>query len=141
MLFASKGYAVGGKHGPRLKLPRQMPIRYRQDFAAVMDGRSRLAREVRDRLTAMLTDLGGEGILSHAQISLCKRAVWLELCCEHEETRVADGCGIDIGPHTQLVNTLVGLYKTLGLKRQAREASLTEYLKKGGESTPREGSP
>jgi hypothetical protein len=52
------------------KIPRQMPIRYRQDFATVMDGRSRLAREVRDPLSALLADLGGEDVVSHAALSL-----------------------------------------------------------------------
>ena len=84
---------MGGKNGLRPKLPRLMPVRYREDFAAVMDGRSRLAREVRDRLSALVADLGGEDALSHAQRSLCQRAVWLELCIEHEETRIAEGGG------------------------------------------------
>jgi hypothetical protein len=126
---------MGGKNGLRPKLPRLMPVRYREDFAAVMDGRSRLAREVRDRLSALVADLGGEDALSHAQRSLCQRAVWLELCIEHEETRIAEGGGVDIGPHTQLVGGLVGVYRLLGLKRQAREARLSDYLRRG-ESGP-----
>jgi hypothetical protein len=47
-------------------------------------------------------------------------AVCLELCIEHEETRIAEGGGIDIQPHTQLVGGLLAIYKALGLKRQAR---------------------
>ena len=74
---------MGGKNGLRPKLPRLMPVRYREDFASIIDGRSRLAREVRDRLSALVADLGGEDALSHAQRSLCRRAVWLDLCVEH----------------------------------------------------------
>jgi hypothetical protein len=123
---------VGGKNGLRPKLPRLMPVRYREDFASVMDGRSRLARELRDRLSALVADLGGEDALSHAQRSLCQRAVWLELCIEHEETRIAEGGGIDIAPHAQLVGTLLSIFKTLGLKRQPRPTpSLRDYLTKG----------
>jgi hypothetical protein len=84
-----------------------------------MDGRTRLGREVRDRLQALVIDLGGDDTLSHAQRSLCRRAVWLELCIEHEETRIAEGGGIDIQPHRQLVGGLLAIYKALGLKRQA----------------------
>ena len=32
----------------------------------------------------MIADLGGEGTMSHAQISLCRRAIWLELMVEPE---------------------------------------------------------
>ena len=39
---------------------RTLPVRYGQNFAAMLDGRCRLAREVRDRLQALIADLGGE---------------------------------------------------------------------------------
>lgn len=39
--------------------------------------------------------------------------------------------GIDIQPHTQLVDSLLAIYKALGLKRQARQTRLSDYLKKG----------
>jgi hypothetical protein len=77
------------KPGLRNRLKRTLPVRYGQDFAVMMGARTRLGREVRDRLQALVTDLGGQGTLSHAQYSLCKRAVWLELCIEHEESRIA----------------------------------------------------
>ena len=59
----------------------------------MMNSRTRLGREVRNRLLALVADLGGEDPLSHAQRSLCRRAVWLELCIEHEETRIAEQQG------------------------------------------------
>ncbi len=52
----------------RCRLPRTLPIRYRQDFASIMDGRSRLSREVRNRLQALVGDLGGQDALSHARV-------------------------------------------------------------------------
>ena len=121
---------MSGKPGMKSKLMRTLPVRYGQDFAAVVDGRTRLGREVRDRLQALVIDLGGDDALSHAQRSLCRRAVWLELCIENEETRIAEGGGIDIAPHTQLVGGLLAIYKALGLKRVAREARLSEYLRR-----------
>jgi hypothetical protein len=124
----------------RTTLSRVLPVRFQGDFLERVDGRSLLGREVRMRIEGIEADLGGPDALSHAQRSLVRRAVWLELCAEQDETRIAEGGGIDIGPHTQLVNTLVGLYKTLGLKRQAREARLSDYLKRS-ETTLREGSP
>ena len=123
---------MSGKPGMRSQLRRTLPVRYGQDFAAVMDGRTRLGREVRDRLKALVIDLGGDDTLSHAQRSLCRRAVWLELCIEHEETRIAEGGGIDIAPYVALVGSLVNLYRVLGVRRVAREARLHDVLRKAG---------
>jgi hypothetical protein len=108
---------------------RTMPVKYGQDFAALMDGRTRLGREVRDRYSALVSDLGGNESLSHAQQSLCRRAIWLELTVEHEEARIADGAGIDIAPHVALVGSLLNIYKALGLKRHARDVTLRDVLK------------
>jgi len=95
----------------------------------VLDGRCRLAREVRTRVQALFADLGGEGAaLSHAQRSLIRRAVWLEMVLEGDELRIGEGEGVDIAPHVALVGSLVSIYKTLGLKRVAREARLKDYL-------------
>jgi hypothetical protein len=110
---------------------RTLPAQYGPNFVAMLDGRCRLAREVRDRLQGLVADLGGESGLSHAQRSLCKRAIWLEIVIEGEESRIGSGGGVDIAPHTQLVGSLLAIFKALGLKRQAREAKLSDYLKRG----------
>jgi hypothetical protein len=124
------------------RLMRVLPTRYTVDFATTVDGRSLLGREVRDRIDAIEADLGGPDALSHAQRSLIKRAVWLELCAEHEETRIAEGGGIDIGPHAQLVGLLLSVYRTLGLKRVAREHRLADYLAANrGSEAGTKGSP
>jgi hypothetical protein len=124
----------------KTRLRKELPVKFGKNFVEQMDGRSALGKEVRCRIEAIEADLGGPDTLSHAQRSLVEHAVWVDLALSNEECRIARGEGIDIGPHTQLVNTLVGLYKTLGLKRQARQIGLADYLKRG-ESTPREGSP
>jgi hypothetical protein len=116
------------KPGMRNRLRHTLPTRYGQDFVASLDGRFRLSREVRRRLEALVSDLGGESALSHAQISLCRRVTWIELMIEHEEARMGEGQGIDIAPHVALVGSLLGLYKTLGIKRVSREARLKDYL-------------
>lgn len=110
---------------------RVLPVRYEESFVSLLDGRSRLAREVRDRLQRLVADLGGESGLSHAQRSLCKRAIWLEIVIENEESRIGSGGGVDIAPHTQLVGSLLAIFKALGIKRVAREAKLADYLKRG----------
>lgn len=113
------------------RFERVMPVTYRKDFAEIMDGRTRLGREVQARIGALESDLGGHEALSHAQRSLIHRAVWLELSLEHEEARIAKGEGVDIAPHVALVGSLLGIYKALGLKRAARKVTLDDYIGKG----------
>jgi hypothetical protein len=110
------------------KLRRALPVRYDPSYVEVLDGRSRVGREVRDNFNQLIQDLGGS--LSHQQTSLAKRAVWLEFVISREELRIARGEGVDIQPHVALVGSLLGLYRTLGIKRVAREARLSDYLKR-----------
>jgi hypothetical protein len=122
---------MSGKPGMRSKLRRTLPSRYGPNFVEVLDGRCRLAKEVRHRLQILMSDLGGEDNLSHQQRSLCARSVWLELVIGSEEARISSGEGIDHALHTQLIASLVRIYRLLGIRRVAREARLSDYLKRG----------
>jgi hypothetical protein len=115
--------------GTRNRLKTTLPVRYGKDFVTLLDGRCRLSREVRERLQALTDDLGGE--LSHQQRSMCKRAIWLELMVEHEEARIGEGGGVDGALHTQLITSLVGIYRLLGVRRVARQTRLSDYLRRG----------
>jgi hypothetical protein len=127
------------KPGMRNRLRHTLPAKYGSDFVATLDGRFRLSKEVHRRLQTLIADLGGEGAMSHAQISLCRRAIWLELVIEGEEARIGSGGGVDIAPHTQLVGSLLAVFKALGLKKQARQVRLSDYLKKGESTTTTNG--
>lgn len=118
----------------------EVPASYRADWIEALDGRTRLARAVHERLATLYSDLGGGadgGGLSYQQRSLCRRVVWLEVLIETRESALARGQAIDEGAHTQSVNALSGLLSKLGLARRAREApSLDDYLREqriGGE--------
>jgi hypothetical protein len=117
--------------GMKARLRKELPVKFGTDFVEQIDGRSLLGREVRSRIGAIEADLGGPDALSHAQRSLVEHAVWVDLVLSNEECRIARGEGVDVGPFTQLINTLAGLYKALGLKRQVREERLSDYLKRG----------
>ena len=99
-----------------------LPDKYTPDFVAKLDGRTVIARAVRDRIETIETDMGGSDSLSHARRSLVRRVVWLEAIIEHAEQRLAAGEPIDLGGHTQAVNTLIGLYRLLGLDRKPKAA-------------------
>lgn len=107
----------------------EIPTAFTQDWIARLDGRTRLAQAVRERLGALQTDLGGEPALSYQERSLCRRAVWLEALVEQREAALAKGQEIDEGAHVQSINALIGVWRALGFKRRQREApSLHEYL-------------
>lgn len=106
-----------------------IPDRYSPDFADRLDGRTNIAKAILGRIEAIETDLGGADGLSHARRSLIRRAVWLEAVIEHSEQRLAAGEGVDLGGHTQAINSLLGLYRLLGLDRKSKPiVGLQEYL-------------
>jgi hypothetical protein len=106
-----------------------IPERYRPDFVELLDGRTLIAQAIRGRIENIETDMGGSDRLSHARRSLVRRVVWLEAIIEHAEQRLANGESIDLGTHTQAINSLLGLYRTLGLERRTRPAkSLHEVM-------------
>jgi hypothetical protein len=89
--------------------------------------------------SAIETDMGGREALSHARRSLVRRVVWLEAIIEHSEQKLAAGEGIDLGGHTQAINSLLGLYRLLGLERRARPVErLRDVMRASEPETPPE---
>lgn len=109
----------------------EIPHRYSHDWLEKLDGRTTLARAVNERYETLAADLGGIDALSYQKRSICKRAIWMEAIIEQQEAALARGEEVDQGKLTQAVNTLSGLWKTLGLERAARDVpDLATYLKK-----------
>jgi hypothetical protein len=107
-----------------------IPDKYSADFVDRLDKRTAIAKAILGRIEGIESDLGGGDSLSYARRSLVRRVVWLEAIIEHTEQRLAGGEAIDIGAHTQATNTLVGLYKTLGLERRPKPvARLHEHMR------------
>lgn len=112
-----------------------LPDDYSADWIQRLDGRTRLAQAVRQRYTELTTDLGGHGALSYQRKSLAKRALWQEAVIEQMESALARGEDVDLGRMTQSVNSLQGLYKTLGLDRVQRDIpDLQTYLASRGQA-------
>lgn len=116
-------------------MPKQsaLPNDYSHDWLERLDGRTRLAQSVRARYADLTADLGGHDALSYQRRSLVKRALWQEAVIEQMESALAAGKDVDLGRMTQAVNSLQGLYKTLGLDRVARDVpNLSDYLAQRG---------
>ncbi|OOC11335.1 hypothetical protein [Thioalkalivibrio halophilus] len=113
----------------------EIPARYSSDWIESLDGRTRLAQAARARLDALQADLGGADALSYQRRSLAKRIVWLEVQIEQREAALARGEEIDEARHTNNVNTLVGLLKSVGLDRKAKDVpDLATYLQQRSEA-------
>lgn len=110
-----------------------VPSSYSEDWLEQLDGRTRVARILRERMTTLSTDLGGWDTLSYQRRSLVKRCIHMEAIVEQQEAALASGKDVDLGKLTQSVNSLIGLLKTLGLERKAREIpDLKSYLAEAG---------
>jgi hypothetical protein len=117
-----------------------IPDKYSPDFAERLDKRTSIAKAICARIETIETDMGGAETLSHARRSLIRRTVWLEAIIEHSEQRLAAGEGIDLGGHTQAINTLIGLCRLLGLERRARSVeSLRDVMR--GDAPAKEPAP
>lgn len=111
-------------------MAKTIPDHFEPRFLDDLDGRSNVTRRLRHRVAQLHSDLGGEDRLSYAQRSLCLRAIWLESWLEAREVDAAEGRPIDIGKQIQALNTLLGLWRTLGLERKARDVpDLQSYLR------------
>ena len=122
--------SVGNKHHRPGAKTRDMPERFESGWLDLLDSRTALAREMRDRYQCFTDDLGGLDRLSYAQRSLVERALWLEFWIASLERKLAAGEDLNIGQWTQATNTLQGILAKLGLDRVAQDVpNLTTWIK------------
>jgi hypothetical protein len=113
-----------------------IPSTYIPNFVERLDGRSLLATVIPERIAAIESDLGGPEGLSYARRSLVRRVVWLEAVVETFEQNLASDRITDLGAYTQSINSLLGLYRLLGLERKARATYTRRELMSRGSVTP-----
>jgi hypothetical protein len=123
------------------KVMATIPDKYSPDFADRLDKRTSIAKAICGRIEAIETDMGGADALSHARRSLVRRVVWLEAIIEHSEQKLAAGEGIDLGGHTQAINSLLGLYRLLGLERCQRPVRTLREVMSGSASSVKATAP
>lgn len=108
----------------------ELPAQYQTGFLASLDGRTEIARVMRERWENLTADLGGADSLSYAQRSLAERALWLEHHLIALEQALAAGSEFDSGKWVQACNSLVGIYNRLGIDRKPRDiGDLHDFLK------------
>ncbi|TIL70370.1 MAG: hypothetical protein E5Y59_02980 [Mesorhizobium sp.] len=98
------------------------------DLLPDMDGRSAIARRIRELLSELIKDMGGDP--SSPKLVIAKRAAVLAAWCECAEAKLAkDDTALDIGTYTTAINTLRRLLTDIGLERKAKDItpSLRDY--------------
>lgn len=113
------------------KKRKKLPARYEPGFLAELDQRSLVYRELKTAYDEVVSDCGGEDDLTHTQLCLIERFVFLEVLLQTwENTIAANPKASDhlVGKWTQGINALQGLAKVIGLKRKLKKADLATYL-------------
>lgn len=106
-----------------------IPDKFATGYLDQLDGRTAIAAEMRSRWLELTGDLGGADRLSYAQRSLVERALWIEHWIALQERVLAAGGDADVGRMTQAGNSLLGLYRTLGIERRQKDVtSLASYI-------------
>lgn len=108
--------------GKSTKLLATLPDRYSNDWLKRLDKRTRVAQAVLAKIAQLEEDAGGADSLATVKRSLIRHAVWLDALVEGYEMRLAAGEEVDVGGFTQSLNSLVGLYRLIGLERRQRPA-------------------
>lgn len=127
---------MSGKPGQKSDKATEIAERFGEDFLESMDGRGRTVRTLRQRLGALVSDLGGAPHLSYQEKSLCKRFVHIERLIERKESTLAHGGNIVESDYLNAINTLSGLCSKIGMKRRAKPTtSLPDYLESFASAT------
>ncbi|WP_322407433.1 hypothetical protein U0358_06490 [Idiomarina sp. PL1-037] len=114
-------------------MSKHVPDNYSPNWLQSIDQRTSVAQSLKRRYGELAADLGGESTLSYQQRALIDRALFLEFHLQQEEVKLASGAEFDSGRWVQSCNALLGIFKTLGLQRQAREVTLASYVKAKGD--------
>jgi hypothetical protein len=93
-----------------------IPARFTPRFFDVLDGRCGVVKEIHKRYKRLKADTNAN---NYQKDLLCQRAVFIAIQLETMECVAAQTGEQDPGVYTQMVNTLMGLLKTLGIESKA----------------------
>lgn len=108
-----------------------LPTKFIPQFFNSVDGRCGVVKEIRRRYERLKRDTG---ITSYQQEMLCQRAIFIGIQLETMECNAAEGKSFESNVYTQMVNTLTGLLKALGLNKVKTVDALAEHLKQHEQS-------
>lgn len=92
------------------------------------DGRCAIVRMIRDKYEELKADCGADSMQKEI---LCQRAVFVSIQLESMEVHATRTGELNTGVYAQLINTLLGLMKSLGLERKTKKVQCLEsYVRK-----------
>ncbi len=114
----------------------KLPRRYQPGWLRKMDRRTSFSKRLRRVFNQIVEDLGGEEQLSIIQLTLVERFAWLKAHLQELEDQIAKQGHEQLDPKllglwAQANNTLIGLSRQLGQKRQKpAPLNLQTYINK-----------
>ena len=100
-----------------------------KDLLPDVDGRSAVARRLKDITSQILVDQGGIDQCSESRLQLVRRFAAAAVLAEQMEARLVNGEEINIAEHGLLCSTLVRIAQRIGLSRMPKIVpSLADYL-------------
>ena len=110
-----------------------LPPRYENGFIEDLDKRTHVFVSLNTAFVEVIADMGGKEGLSHVQVCLAERFVFLKFVLRGIEADIVKNRKKSaelLGKWIQGLNSLNGLAKTVGLERRARQVvNLKEYVR------------
>jgi hypothetical protein len=100
-----------------------------KEYLPGIDGRTLVARRMRDIAGLIAFDLGGADRMSEIKAQLVRRFAGASALAEQLEARIARGETVDIAEHAALTSSLVRIANKVGITRAMKKVpTLDEYL-------------
>jgi len=126
------GTILKGSRRARKRMRLDLAKQWTPHFLADADSRLSVVRTIRRRIETLKSHCNAD---SYQKEVLCSRAVFVAVLIETLETKAMQGEPFEPGSYSQLVNTLTGLLKSLGLDRKLKRAGdLKSYLEEREEA-------
>ena len=128
---------MSGKKGQKSAKPSTLPRKYRPGFLGELDRRTRLPKALRADIVALVADLGGLEELSYQQRAIVEEVVWVRARLNQLKSQAIATGKFDDRGYVPLINSLIGLLRTLGIERKAKRVmGLHELLRAEAEDAP-----
>ena len=123
---------MSGKGAKRSAKRVDISTKFTPRFLADLDGRLAVVRELTRRLNQLVADLGGSTTMSYQQLALARRVIFLEGRLESMESDFVEGkeSGGTLMTYTVASNALLGICKTLGIRKQAPTITLEQHIER-----------
>ena len=103
-----------------------LPEQFIPQFWDEADGRCSVIKEIRHRYEVLKGDTQAD---NYQKDLICQRAIFISVQLETMEMVASETGSFNAGVYTQMVNSLMGLLKSLGLERKRKNVvSLQEYV-------------